>query len=217
MTQENTVQKKGNSKILVFALIAIALILTGSLVGVIAIYSPIDSQLTAKDKTINDLHAQISNLESQMDNSTGNSQTNQAYISQISQLNQELLDLNDSYTTAASDATSFNSIIQMQESGLLYSTATTGPITQDANSTTTLWNDQLDYAGYVVVQASANATSTYAQAIYTYSGYNFNLNQTIGTSGTAIFAVLPGAVEINLGNMNETSANTVTATVTYYY
>jgi hypothetical protein len=214
MTQENTVQKKGNSKILVFALIAIAVILTGSLVGVIAIYAPIDAQLTEKENTINSLQAQISNLESQVSSSTGNSETTQAYIAQISQLNQEILYLNDSLTSAASDASYVNSIIQLQEAGLLLDTTT---ITQDANSTTTLWNDQLDYAGYVVVQASANATSTYAQAIYSYSGYNFNLNQTIGTSGTALFPILPGTVEIDIGNMNETGPNTFTATATYYY
>jgi hypothetical protein len=212
MTQENTPQKKGNSKILVFALIAIAVILTGSLVGVIAIYAPIDSQLTAKDNTISDLRAQIHNLL--LNNSTNNPGTAQAYINQISQLNQELSYLNDSYVAAASDAASFNSIIQLEKSGLLCDTTT---ITQDANSSTTLWNDQLDYAGYVTVQASANSTTTYAQAIYSYSGVNFDLNQTIGTSGTALFPVLPGPVEINIGNINQTVANTVTVTVTYYY
>ena len=140
--------------------------------------------------------------------------TNHAYINQIAQLNQELLALNDSYTQAQSDAFQFYNIIQMQESGSLYDTQT---FTQDANSTTTLWNDQLDYAGYVVVQASANATTTYAQAIYSYQGTNFNLNQTIGTSGTTLFPILPGPIQINVGNINQTSANTVTATVTYYY
>ncbi len=62
MSQENTVQKKGNSKVLVFALIAICVILAGSLVGVIAIYQPLDSQITTKDNTINDLNARISQL-----------------------------------------------------------------------------------------------------------------------------------------------------------
>jgi hypothetical protein len=211
MTQEYSVEKKGNSRILVFALIAISVILAGSLVGIIAIYAPIDSQLAAKNNMINNLKAQILSLNS---SSTGNSETAQAYIAQISQLNQELSYLNESYTAASADAYSFNNIIQLQESGLLYDTAS---VTQDANSSTTLWNDQLDYAGYVVVQASANATTTYVEVNYSYSGYNFDLNQTIGTSGAVMFPILPGIVEIKIGNVNQTSANIVTATVTYFY
>ncbi len=209
MSQESSVQKKGNSKILVFALIAICVILAGSLVGVIAIYQPLDSQMTAKDNTINDLRAQISQLESQLNNSTGNSETTQAYLNQINQLNLQLSYLNSSYVAA-------NSIAQLQQSGLLYS-ASSGAITQAANSTTNLWNDQLDYAGYVVVQATATANTTYAEAIYSFSGANFDLNQTIGTSGTALFPVLPGPVQINIGNINQNDTNTITVTATYYY
>ncbi len=212
MSQENTVQKKGNSKVLVFALIAICVILAGSLVGVIAIYQPLDSQITTKDNTINDLNARISQLESsQVNNSTSVSGTTQAYMDQISQLNAELSDLNDSYVTA-------NNIAQLQESGLLYDSSESGTsIVQNANSTTNLWNDQLDYAGYVVVQATATANTTYAEAIYSFSGVNFDLNQTIGTSGTAIFPVLPGPVQINIGNINQNDTNTITVTATYYY
>jgi predicted PurR-regulated permease PerM len=212
MTQENTVQKKGNSKILVFALIAICVILAGSLVGVIAIYQPLDSQITTKDNRINDLNARISQLESsQVNNSTSVSGTTQAYTDQISQLNSELSDLNASYVAA-------NSIAQLQQSGLLYSSSTSGTsIVQNANSTTSLWNDQLDYAGYVVVQATANANTTYAEAIYSFSGVNFDLNQTLGTSGTAIFPILPGPVQINIGNINQSDTNTITVTATYYY
>ena len=87
---------------------------------------------------------------------------------------------------------------------------------QEANSTTTVWNDQLDYAGYVVVQATATANTTYAEVIYSYSETNFNYNQTLGTSGTALFPVLPGTVTVKIGNINQTDANNVTATVTYY-
>jgi len=214
MSQENNVQKKSNSKILVYALIAICVILAGSLVGVIAIYQPIDSQLAAKDETINTLHAQISNLDSQL-SSVGNSSTSQAYVNQITLLNQELASLNDSFTAAQSDAYSFQSILQMQESGTLY--ASTSTITQAANSTTNLWNDQLDYAGYVVVQATATANTTYAEVIYSYTGENFDYTQTIGTSGSAVFPVLPGIVQVNIGNINQSTTNTITVTATYFY
>ena len=94
MSQESNVQKKSSSKVLVFALIAICVILTGSLVGVIAIYQPIDSQLEAKDTTISSLQSQILNLESELA-SQSNSSSTQAYINQITLLNQELASLNE--------------------------------------------------------------------------------------------------------------------------
>ncbi len=213
MSQENNVQKKSNSKVLVFALVAIVIILASSLVGVIAVYAPIDSQLATKDNTINTLHTTISNLENQLA-SVGNTTDSQVYINQIANLNQQLAYLNDSYTAARLDAYSFNSIIQLQESGTLFDTSS---ITQAANSTTTLWNDQLDYAGYVVVQATATANTTYSEVIYSYSGTNFQYNQTIGTSGSAMFPVLPGIVQVNIGNINQNDANNVTVTATYFY
>jgi cell division protein FtsL len=212
MTQESNVQKKSNSKVLVFALIAICVILAGSLVGVIAIYQPIDSQLAAKDTTISSLQSQILNLESELA-SQSNSSTTQAYINQITLLNQELASLNDSYTAAQSDAYYFQSILQLQQSGTLYSNS----ITQDANTTTTIWNDQLDYAGYVIVQATSTANTTYAEVIYSYTGANFDYTQTIGTSGSAVFPVLPGIVQVNIGNINQTDTNTITVTATYFY
>jgi len=212
MSQESNVQKKGNSKVLVFALIAICVILAGSLVGVIAIYQPIDSQLAAKDTTISSLQSQILNLESEIA-SQGNFSSTQAYINQITLLNQELASLNDSYTAAQSDAYYFQSILQLQQSGTLYSNS----ITQDANTTTTMWNDQLDYAGYVIVQATATPNTTYAEVIYSYTGANFDYTQTIGTSGSAVFPVLPGIVQVNIGNINQTDTNTITVTATYFY
>ena len=212
MSQESNVQKKGNSKVLVFALIAICVILAGSLVGVIAIYQPIDSQLAMKDTTISSLQSKILNLESELA-SQSNSSSTQAYVNQITFLNQELASLNDSYTAAQSDAYYFQSILQLQQSGTLYSNS----ITQDANTTTTMWNDQLDYAGYVIVQATATANTTYAEVIYSYTGANFDYTQTVGTSGSAVFPVLPGIVQVNIGNINQTDTNTITVTATYFY
>jgi hypothetical protein len=212
MSQENNVQKKGNSKVLVFALVGIVVILAASLVGVIAIYQPIDSQLAAKDNTISSLQSQISSLESELA-SQSNSSSTQAYVNQITLLNQQLASLNDSFTAAQSDAYSFLNILQLQESGTLY----TNSLTQDANTTTTIWNDQLDYAGYVVVQVTATANTTYAEVIYSYTGANFDYNQTIGTSGSAVFPVLPGIVQVIVGNINQNNSNNLTITATYFY
>ena len=211
MSQENNVQKKSNPKIVVIALAIICVILAASLVGVIAIYQPNGSQaqLAAKDSTISSLQAQIASLEDRLANTVNAS----AYVTEIAYLNQQLLALNDTLTSAYSDLSSLEGILQLQTSGTLYD----ANFIQDANATTTVWNSQLDYAGYIVVQATASANTTYAEVIYSYAGANFDYNQTLGTSGTALFPVLPGTVVVKIGNTNQTATNGITATVTYYY
>jgi len=89
--------------------------------------------------------------------------------------------------------------------------------TQKANEKTILYEDAVDYAGFVVVEATANATSTYAKVQYSFGEFNFDYNQTLGTSGTAAFPILPGNVQLLIGNVNETNSNTVTATATFYF
>ena len=211
MSQENSVQKKSNPKIVVIALAVICVILGASLVGVIAIYQPNGSQaqLAAKDSTISSLQAQIAVLQSQQ-SSTANAST---YVTQIAYLTQQLIALNDTLTTTNSDMLSLEKILQLETSGTLYN----DNFIQNGNATTTVYSSQLDYAGYIVVQATASANTTYAEVTYSYAGANFDYNQTLGTSGTALFPVLPGTVVIKIGNTNSAGTNGVTATATYYY
>ena len=211
MSQENNVQKKSNPKIVVIALAVICIILAASLVGVIALYQPNGSpaDLAAKDSKINSLQEQIAVLQSQLSN-TINAST---YVTQIAYLNQQLAALNDQLNATNSDLLSQQSILQLQTTGTLYDSS----FVQDANAATTVWNNQLDYAGYIVVQATANSSTTFAEVSYSYSGTDFHYNQTLGTSGTAMFPVLPSAVMVRIGNTNLTAANSVTATVTYVY
>ena len=211
MSQENSVQKKSNPKVIVIALAIICVILAASLVGVIAIYKPNDSQaqLAAKDSTISSLQEKITALELQL-SYTANAST---YVMQIAYLNQQLSALNDTLTTTYADLSSLEDILQLQASGTLYN----DNFIQDANTSTTVYSSQLDYAGYIVVQATATANTTYAEVIYSYAGTNFDYNQTLGTSGTALFPVLPSTVAIKIGNTNQTATNSITATVTYIY
>ena len=78
------------------------------------------------------------------------------------------------------------------------------------------YNDVLQYAGYIVVQATSTTNSTYVETLYSSYGVNFDQNVTIGTSGTAVFPVLPCTAEVRIGNLDQTSAD-VTVTVSYYY
>jgi len=204
MSQENPVQKKSNLKVIALAVICV--ILAASLVGVIALYRPsanttdLQTQITDRDNTISTLNATIQTLQAQANN-------NQAYVSQIAYLQQEL----DSANALTSGY--FNIAIMNASDILLYQE----PFSQDANATTAVFTNPIDYSGYVVVQATATANTTYAEVLYNYAGAFFDYTQTIGTSGSAAFAVLPGTIQINIGNTNQTTTNTMTVTAQYYY
>jgi hypothetical protein len=211
MSQENNVQKTSNPKTVVIALAVICVILAASLIGVIALYQPNNSQaqLAEKDSTISSLQTQIAVLQSQLSN-TPNAST---YVTQIAYLNQQLVALNDVLNNTNSELLSLQSIVQLQSSGTLYN----GNFNQEANTTTALWNTSLDYAGYITVQATSSANTTYVEVSYSYAGANFDYKQTLGISGTAVFPVLPSEVTVVIGNTNQTTINSITAAVEYYY
>lgn len=203
MSQENPVQKKSNTKVIALAIVCV--ILAASLVGVIAIYLPsvnsdLQAQITQKDNTISALNATLQTPLTQTNNTL-------VYVSEIAYLQQALASAND-------QATGYYNIAILNASSILVYQQ---PITQDANASTTVFSNSIDYAGYVVVQATATVNTTYAEALYTFGGINFDFNQTIGTTGNAVFPVMPGTLQINIGNTNQTAANSITATVTYYY
>jgi hypothetical protein len=209
MTQVPTVQKR-NKKVIALALICV--ILAASLVGVIAVYQPtgLQEELAEKDALIDSLQAQIISLQSQLAQAP-NATTYQA---QITSLNQQITNLNATLTAAYEDMVSLQSALNLALSSVIY----TDSFSQDANTTTVVWVGTMVYAGYVAIVAEATANTTYAEIIYSLGeNYYFNYNQTIGTSGTAIFPVLPGDVQISIGNINQTEANNVSATITYCY
>ncbi len=206
--------KKSSNKI-VIALAVICVILIASLTGIFVIYQPtnLQSQLAEKDQTIASLQAQLEALQEQM-SQTGNSTL--TYVQQIAYLNEQLANINATATDLGQQLVSANDILALRKSGILYSQ---NSISQDANAATPLWNDVLDYAGYVVVQAEATASTSYAQVIFTFGDSGvFNYNVTIGNSGTALLPVLPGTVQINICNILPAGAtNNFNATATYYY
>ena len=214
MSQES---KSSNKKVIALAVVCV--ILVASLAGVFAIYQPttLQAQLAEKDQTIASLQAQLEALQYQLSQSGNSTLT---YVQQIAYLSQQLSDMNDTLTGLGQQLSTANNVIGLTKSGVLFPTADgQNPFTQQANQATTLWNDNVDYAGYVLVQVEATASTTYAQAIYTYgnSGY-FNYNVTVGTSGTALLPVLPGTVQINIVNVLQPGeTNSVNATATYYY
>jgi cell division protein FtsB len=215
MSQETPVMKKTSAKFL--ALTIICIILAAGLVGLAAVYLSNQSQISEKDTAIDSLNDEITLLQLQISQGSSSTATYLGQISSLNQqvetLNQQLEYLNVSYTGALSEYANLLKIVQISLSGIMYN----GSFTQNANDETILYDMTVDYAGLVVIQAEANATSTYARVQYTFGDYNFDYNQTLGTSGTAAFPILPGAILLSIGNINETISNTVTAKATFYY
>ena len=203
MTQE----KKGNIKVI--ALVIICVILIASTIGALALYIPSQSQIAEKDQTIASLNQQIASLQEQIESS---SSATAAYSAQISALQSQLAQTNQSLTSLISEYQNLQKIVSLSAYRSMYNSG----FSQDANVATELWSGTIDYAGYVAIQAASNVTSTYAQVYNVFSNTNVvTFNQTIGTSETVIFAVLPGTLQVVIGNVNEAAA--VNATAVYYY
>ena len=209
MGQENSIQKKSNPKILVVALAVICILLAASVVGVVTFYQPngSSSQLAEKDQTISNLQAQIAQRQLNQTSGSGNTAY---YVSQIAALSQQVQNLNDALNGTSLDLLNFQTLTI---SGTLYSDS----FSQDANSSTTIFNDQLEYAGYIAVQTTASANTTYVEVIYNFQNAIFDENRTLGLSGSTLFPVLPGVVQIKIGNTNSNSSNSGTAIAVYYY
>jgi hypothetical protein len=216
MSKETPTKKKIDKKIM--ALTIICVILAASLVSVIAIYllnpnSDLQEQINQKDglidlqqTQISSLLTQIATLRSQLSQST-NASGSSNYLAEIENLQQLLSDAN-------AQVSSLYDIAILNQSSSLISQQT---ISQDGNSTSTVWNEQIIYAGYIAVQADATANTTYAEVLYSYAGTNFDFNQTLGTTGTAIFPLLPSTLDVRIGNTTPNVSNNATVTVTYYY
>ena len=212
MSQENSVTiapqlpvRKRNIKVVALAVTCV--ILAASLLGVLAVYQPtnLQAQIKEKDDTISSMQQQIDNLQYQL-STTSNSTV---YVQQIAYLQEQLSDLNDTLASANEYLAYYGNITQLRISEYL-------AYQQPVSPGTDAFNNVIYYAGYMIVQATSASNTTYAQMLYSSYGVNFNQTVTLGTQGTAVFPVLPGTVEIGIGNLDQ-SSEAVTATIVYYY
>lgn len=83
----------------------------------------------------------------------------------------------------------------------------------------TSWSFSANYTGYVSVNILSSSTiNTYAEVIYSSHSVNYDNRIVVGSSGTAIFPILPSSkIEIRVGNTNLTTGATETVVITYYY
>lgn len=80
------------------------------------------------------------------------------------------------------------------------------------------WNFSVNYAGYINVTIHSSTTvNTYVRVIWSSHGVNYNEIIRVGISGTAFFPVLPGNIEVRVGNTNLLNGATEVVTITYHY
>ena len=201
--------KKIAWKTIAIALGMACIVLSAGLIGVLAIYLPmaddLNSQIADKNSNIAALNLQAASLNSQISALQDDLDQNASYIET----------LNEGIEYMNLQLQSYLNIIFMNVSESLPVEA----VSQNASTSTQLFQGGINYAGYIVVSAQSTSNTTYVQLLYSSYGVDYDHNVTVTTSGTAYFPVLPGNVEIRVGNTDTYVGDFVnaTATATYYY
>jgi len=207
-TTEKRGQKKLVSRMVVIALGLICIVLVAGLVGAIAVYMPmvsnLESQIAEKNSTISSLNSQISSLNSQVSSL-------QDAFDQANSTIEEYQEALDSYN---SQIGYYLSVIYLNESGYLFAPQS---FTQDANTSDVVYDGDIRYAGYVSIAIESSSNTTYTQVAYFSYGVNYNNTVTVGTGATAVFPVLPGTIVVSVGNTEPVDNVTGTITAIYRY
>ena len=220
-TTGKMLKKKIVSRPAAIALLMACIVLSAGLVGVIAVYLPmassLESQVTEKDSIISSLNTEVSALQSSLDQVASNLSAKNSEISNLtSQMGSMIIEYNNIISDNDELFLEYDAILALNMSGIM---AQDYPVTQDANSSSTIWSDVVNYAGYVTVEGQSTSNTTYAEVVYSSYGVNYVNNVTLGTSGAASFPVLPGEIMVIIGNTDTYIGDSVNATVTatYYY
>ena len=205
---EKTGKKKIGWKPLAMALVLICIVLSAGLVGVVAVYLPmvnnLGSQVAEKDTNIAALSSQVASLNSQISSLEDSLDESDLTISTLEE-GVEILN---------SRIQSYLNIIYLNASIYLFSEAS---VSQNASTSTNVFQYPLEYAGYVAVSVQSTSNTTYVQLFYSSYGVNYDHNVTVTTSGTAYFPVLPGEVDIRVGNTDPYTGDMINATVSAIY
>lgn len=211
MTEESG-QKRVVGRTVALALGLVCVLLAAGLVGVLAVY------LSGGASS-----AEIDKLKTENEGLKGNltSLTNQVFNLQnsLSQANTNLENLRTEYESAIAESNeAYLSLLNLLNLNVSMPILLNQAVQLEAGANTTLFNDFFaEYAGYFTVQVTSSSNTTYAQVLYSYLGFNFDDVVTVGESGTAAFAVLPGIIEVRLGNTEPATAVTATVAVRYVY
>jgi hypothetical protein len=150
-------------------------------------------------------------------NATITTQTQQitALQTSLSQCSTEVAAKDEDIAELNSYVTSLLNILYLNASTYFLNGET---VVMQPNGNVSIFNNIVDYAGFVRVQVASDSNTTFVSAIYSTSyGVNYDEVTVVGTSGIAVFPVLPSAVDIRVGNSEVSSAVNATITATYYY
>jgi prefoldin subunit 5 len=179
----------------------------------------LDSQISGLDSQVGSLNSQITSLQNQVSNlnsSTLQDKDNQiiALNSTISGLNSQIGTLNSQITSLQNQVSNLTDIANLKSAQYWLVSQT---VSQTALGAST-WNFSASHAGYVWVNVETSTTSnTYIEVKYSSLGVYYDNKVNVGSSGPVTFPVLPGTIEIIVGNSNLTDGATETVTATYYY
>jgi len=184
-------------------------------------YSSLQSKYSSLQSQYSSLQSQSSSLQSQY--SSLNSQYS-SLQSQYSSLQSKYSSLQSQYSSLQSNSSFLNSqyssllsIASLSQTETLENSQT---ISQPAGYYTYYTFNNINYAGYITVDVSSSTTSnTWVEIVgYSSNGISYNSGQlTVGYSGTVSYPVLPGTVQVEIGNSNLFSGATETVTITYTY
>jgi len=208
-------EKTGNGRIrwkpLAIVLVLICIVLSAGLVGAIMIYLPmmddLNSQIAGKDANIAALTSQVTSVNAQL----------YALQMNLDQSNVTISNLQAGIENLNSLVASYLQLLSLNVSSYLFAGE---PLTgQNASDYTVVFQEILEYAGYVGVTVESTSNTTYVELLCSYQEVYFDHNVTVGTNGIAYFPVLPGQVEIRIGNTDVYTGDLLNATVTavYYY
>ncbi|BFH74067.1 hypothetical protein SJAV_20110 [Sulfurisphaera javensis] len=137
-------------------------------------------------------------------------------LQEIASLKAQISNLTSENQALQSEVNNLQSIVNLQNTRTIANDYT---VNQPAGQYSTI-SFTANYAGYVTVNVLSSTTTKTTVTIVEYT----NMGQTItsqtynvGTSGTVVFPVLPGEIEVEVGNSNFFNGATETVTVTYTY
>ena len=201
MIQET--QTKKSPSILVIALGLICIILAASTIAAFTLNTPDTTELDKKDKKIDELNTQVAKLTAEIAVLVANQNQNTDQTATINSLNAKIASLNEEIAAAKSAAESWRRIATLEESEVVFNKT----ITQYQETSEIIFRESTKYAGYVVIEASANSTETvYFEISYTYKDLDYYQKEYLGREGvksTILVPVLPSSVKITVGNDNQ--------------
>jgi len=155
-------------------------------------YSSLNSKYTTLESNYTSLQSQYSSLQSQ-----------------YSSLQSQFSSLNSQYS-------SMQSIVSLSQT----ETFVNSQEIHQPPGYYTYYTFNISYAGYITVDVSSSTISnTWVEIVgYSSNGISYSSGQiAVGYSGTVSYPVLPGTVQVEIGNSNFLNGATETVTITYTY